>query len=193
MKRIAGRLLAAAGVLFLLGLLAGAFLGLSVVRRGMSARMAPSALEEFLALRMRSAATPARIRALKNPLKLDADVLAGGRHHFADHCASCHANDGSGATGLGQNLYPKAPDLRAARSQELSDGELYSIIQNGIRLSGMPAWGEAHENDDETWALVAFIRHLPQATVGELKEMEALNPKAPVPHESGVARDDGRA
>lgn len=112
-----------------------------MIRRGMSARTEPMAIEEFLALRMRSMATPARIRAMHNPLRANDAVITGARHHFADHCASCHANDGSGSTDMGKNLYPKAPDLRASRTQDLTDGEIYAIIQNGIRLSGMPAWG----------------------------------------------------
>ena len=179
MKLMVGRVLALAGILAIAGLLAGLLLGWSIARRGISARNEPSRLEEFLALRMRALATPARVRAMKNPLNVDAALLTGARHHFADHCASCHANDGGGATELGKNLYPKAPDLRGARSQQLTDGELYGIIQNGIRLSGMPAWGDAHENDEESWALVAFIRHLPQVSADELREMESLNPKGP--------------
>ena len=179
MRSAVGRVLAVVGALALVALAAGGIAGMAMIRRGMSARAQPMAVEEFLALRARSMATPARIRALHNPLRIDDGVLTGGRRHFADHCASCHANDGSGDTEMGRNLYPKAPDLRAARTQNLTDGEIYSIIQNGIRLSGMPAWGEEHENDEETWALVAFIRHLPQIGASELQEMEKLNPKGP--------------
>jgi len=68
---------------------------------------------------------------------------------------------------MGKNLYPKAPDMRASLTQNLSDGELYSIIQNGIRLTGMPAWGQAIDNDKDTWSLVAFIGHLPKVTPEE--------------------------
>ena len=174
-----GRVLAVVGALALIALAGLAVAGLAMVRRGMSARAQPMAVEEFLALRMRSMATPARIRSLQNPLRVDDGVVTAGRRHFADHCASCHANDGSGSTEMGKNLYPKSPDLRAARTQSLTDGEIYSIIQNGIRLSGMPAWGQEHENDEETWALVAFIRHLPKIGKGELEEMEKLNPAGP--------------
>jgi mono/diheme cytochrome c family protein len=69
--------------------------------------------------------------------------------------------------------------MRAPATQDLSDGEIYSIIQNGIRMTGMPAWGTTREeNDEESWGLVAFIRHLPRATEHELREMEKLNPKS---------------
>jgi mono/diheme cytochrome c family protein len=99
--------------------------------------------------------------------------------HFSDHCASCHSNDGSGDTLFGKGLYPKPPDMRTAETQNKSDGELYYTIETGVRLSGMPAFGEEHSvgGDAETWALVLFIRYLPQITAEELDEMKGLNPK----------------
>ena len=107
-------------------------------------------------------------------------MLADARAHFADHCAVCHANDGSGQTAIGQNLYPKAPDMRLDDTQRLTDGELYYIIQNGIRLTGMPGWGkEGDENDEDTWKLVHFTRHLGELTAAQLKDMKGLNPKTP--------------
>ena len=99
--------------------------------------------------------------------------------HFADHCATCHANDGSGDTSFGKGLYPKPPDMHKKETQNKSDRELYYTIENGIRLSGMPAFGEEHAKagDMETWNLVLFIRHLPNQTAEELVQMEQLNPK----------------
>lgn len=179
MRQAMGRMLAVIGALALVALVAAAFAGFTMVRRGLSAREQPTMMEEFLARRMRSMATPARVRDLPNPLPASEAVLAGARHHFADHCASCHANDGSGSTEMGRNLYPKAPDLRAPRTQSLTDGEMYAIIQNGIRMTGMPAWGAEHGSDEESWALVMFIRHLPAVTQDELRQMETLNPKGP--------------
>jgi mono/diheme cytochrome c family protein len=106
-------------------------------------------------------------------------VLDGARAHFADHCASCHGNDARGKTSIGQNLYPKVPDMWHAETQSLSDGELFSIIKNGVRLTGMPAWGgDTPEDDKETWELVHFIRHLPTISEAELQEMKDLNPKS---------------
>jgi mono/diheme cytochrome c family protein len=150
----------------------------SVIRRGFSAREQPSALENYLATSVRALAVPIRARNERNPFLPSPDVLAEARAHFADHCAICHANDGSGKTEIGQNLYPKAPDMRLPRTQKLTDGELYYTIHNGIRLTGMPAWG-ADEKDDDSWKLVLFIRHLPELTPREEREMESLNPKGP--------------
>lgn len=150
------------------------------VRRGFSARDEPSAVERVVARAVRRAATPARARDARNPVRLSQDALADARTHFADHCATCHANDGSGNTAIGRNLYPKAPDMRLPETQRLTDGELYYIIENGIRLTGMPAWGKAGDpTDEDTWKLVAFIRHLKDLTPEQLEEMEAMNPKTP--------------
>src|SRR5882672_8716695 len=154
--------------------------GWSIVRRGFSARDEPSRAEKFVARRVRSLAVPARARDATNPVSLTPETLADARGHFADHCAICHANDGSGHTTIGQNLYPKAPDMRLEDTQRLTDGELYSIIQNGIRLTGMPAWGkDGDENDEDGWKLVHFIRHLNELTPAQLQDMEKLNPKTP--------------
>ena len=73
-------------------------------------------------------------------------------------------------------MYPRPPDLRAARTQDQTDGELYYAINQGIRLTGMPAWGTDGEADLDSWALVAFIRTLPELTPAQLEAMKALNP-----------------
>jgi mono/diheme cytochrome c family protein len=147
-------------------------------RRGFSARQEPSAIEDILAKTARNMALPSEYQKLRNPLPMSPENLRAGMEHFADHCAICHANDGSGDTLFGKNLYPKPPDMRTAETQHKPDGELYYTIQNGVRLTGMPAFGEDHGTADaDTWRLLLFIRHLPQLTNDQLKEMEALNPK----------------
>ena len=157
---------------------AAAAFGWVTIRRGFSARDNPSAIEKFVAKTARQLAVPSQYRQLRNPLSSSSDLHAG-MEHFADHCATCHANDGSGDTLFGKGFYPKPPDMRAKETQNKSDGELYYTIENGIRLSGMPAFGEEHAKagDRETWNLVLFIRHLPNQTAEELQQMEQLNPK----------------
>ena len=159
-------------------LVAVAIAGFTTVRRGFSARDNPSAMETYVAKTARRLSVPASKRNAANPFPESSEVLAEARAHFADHCAICHGNDGSGKTQIGQNLYPKAPDMRLPQTQNLTDGEIYYTIHNGIRLTGMPAWG-TDVKDEESWKLVLFIRHLPQLTPAEEGEMEALNPKGP--------------
>ena len=109
------------------------------LEHGVSARDNPTAIETFIARKARHWAVPEKARSLKNPLTPTEEMVAHGRAHWADHCATCHANNGSGENMIGKNLYPKAPDMRRDETQSLSDGELYYIIRNGIRLTGMPA------------------------------------------------------
>ncbi|GAC1535828.1 MAG: hypothetical protein NVS2B9_01290 [Myxococcales bacterium] len=162
-------------VLVLLGVVA---LAAVLLRGGMAARTEPSPLEARLALNLRALGLRAS-RARLNPVPASVETLAEARTHFADHCASCHGNDGSGQTQMGRNLYPRAPDMRLAATQRLTDGELFAIIEEGVRFTGMPAWGDqSAESQLATWKLVHFIRHLPRLSPEELVEMEALNPKA---------------
>lgn len=147
---------------------------------GLSARATPGAVEARVARAVRGLAVPREVRERQNPVPRSDEALAQGRAHFADHCSSCHANNGSGDTEMGRNLFPKAPDMRLAASQELTDGELFWIIENGIRFTGMPGWSTGtREGEEASWHLVHFIRRLPDITEAEVEEMEELNPRSP--------------
>jgi mono/diheme cytochrome c family protein len=146
---------------------------------GLSARDTPGAMETRLASTVQRWAIPRSARELSNPMQASPEVLVEARRHFADHCASCHGNDGSGATEMGQKLYPRVPDMRLAHTQNLSDGEIYYIIENGVRFTGMPAWGTGGTSDHDTWHLVLFIRHLPKMTDEDMQDMKANNPRSP--------------
>ena len=175
-------------VWFLVGALAvvavagvGGLIFLETRANGFSARAEPSSVEAFAARQARSMAmSAAGAKQISKPVANSPEVLAEARAHWADHCATCHANNGSGNTEMGKHMYPPAPDMRQAETQDLTDGELFYIIQNGIRLSGMPSWGSGTSQDEQdSWKLVRFIRHLPKLTAEEEQEMEELNPKSP--------------
>lgn len=172
--------LKAFALLVVLLAVAGAILVWYVVTTGVSARDEPGYFEKFAARRVRTMAIARRAGSLTNPVEYSGEIVAAGRAHFADHCAICHANDGSGETVMGRGMWPKAPDMRLPATQDLSDGELFYIIENGIRFTGMPGWGTGRKDGEEaSWHLVHFIRRLPKLTPPELEEMEALNPKSP--------------
>jgi mono/diheme cytochrome c family protein len=179
--------------LLLLGLtvVLGAFGVWYFVNSGVSAREQPGRVEEFMARRVRDMAVSRGAKSLTNPVEYSDEVIAEGRAHFADHCATCHANDGSGNTEMGRGMWPKVPDMRLAQTQNLSDGELFWIIENGIRFTGMPAWGTGtKESETASWHLVHFIRRLPKLTPDELEEMEALNPKSPAEIRQQIAEEE---
>jgi mono/diheme cytochrome c family protein len=120
---------------------------------------------------------PADLRQAGNPVAPTPAVLVEARAHFADHCAICHGHDGKGRTQIGERLYPRVPDLTLDPTQSLSDGELFSIIENGVRLTGMPGWGDGTaESGYGSWTLVHFIRRLPQLTADEIDGMRQVPP-----------------
>jgi mono/diheme cytochrome c family protein len=165
------------------------FLAASILHNGMSARATPTALEAMMARNARLMSIPSDARAQKNPLTASEENLRDARLHFADHCATCHGNDGDGDTMIGKGLYPKPPDLRLQETQKLSDGELFWIIENGVRFTGMPAFS-SHGAQNDSWKLVLFIRHLPQLTAEERIEMEKYNPKGVDDREEEKEEDD---
>ena len=146
--------------------------------QGIGASATPGPVETALARTARHWLVPAHERARTNPEPTTPDNLKDGMAHWADHCAGCHANDGSGLTPMGQGLYPKAPDMRLPATQGLSDGELFYLIEHGVKITGMPAWGTGTpEGEQGSWHLVQFIRRLPSLAEAELAEMEGLNPR----------------
>lgn len=173
-------------VVFVLGVALAWYM---VVRPCCGARVKPSAVEAAVARNLRSLSIPSVDRDRKNPFTSSPELLKEASEHFADHCAVCHNNDGSGQTEMGRNFYPPVPDMRQATTQQLTDGEIYSIIHNGVRWTAMPAWGES-DKDEDSWKLVPFIRHLPQLTPGEIREMERFNPRNPVELEEEKAEQE---
>ena len=174
----------------LLGLVVAA--AASLLHDGLSSRATPTRFEIMIARNARHLAIPSNARLTQNPVPASAEDLRDARLHFADHCAICHGNDGGGQTTIGNGLYPKPPDLRLAETQSLTDGELFWIIENGVRFTGMPAFstGGEHGGAQDSWKLVHFIRHLPHLTAAERIEMERYNPKGPDDREEEQREND---
>jgi len=169
------------GILLFLVVAALGGLVWSMISRGFSAKDEPNSAEAYIARGFRRMAIPRKAREARNPVEASPDVIAGAIEQFADHCAICHGNDGSGRTLIGRGLNPKPPDMSKQETQQATDGELYYVIQNGVRLTGMPAFGQdpGDLDDRENWALVDFIRHLPNLTDEEVAVMKTMNPKSP--------------
>jgi mono/diheme cytochrome c family protein len=151
-----------------------------VVSTGLKAQPEPGAMETRVARTIRGFAIPREVKARSNPIGTSAEEIKPGLEHFARYCAMCHGNDGSGqGAAIGRGLFPKPPDMRAAATQSLTDGEIFYIIENGVRFTGMPAFGTGKPNpagEKQVWQLVRFIRHVPQIAPDEIDSMKSLNP-----------------
>jgi len=160
-------------VVVVIGILGGVLL----VRRGFRATATPTQWEVTVARALRDFAIPFRERNAKNPLDPTWDSVRRGRESYFAECANCHGIDGAGTTHMGLSLYPRVPDLRAPATQNLTDGEIHYIIENGVQLTGMPAWGNAggshRESSSNSWKLVLFIRSLGGLTQSEQEQQSA--------------------
>jgi len=158
---------------------------------GLSADAEPGAVERTVAARLVRLSIPADAQQQQNPFGTDPAAWRAAADHYSDHCAICHGSDGHGRTEMGENMYPKVPDLGDAGVQRLSDGALFAIIQNGVRWTGMPAWKREHSPDD-TWKLVSFIRKVPSLTSEDLESLvhhDDTDRRGPDRHENHEHRD----
>jgi len=163
-------LLLATLALVAIGVIGAILLGI-MLHRGFRANTQPTYFEARIARALRNASIPHRERRAKNPAQGNPDALNAGRDRFLMQCSSCHGIDGSGRTQMGQNLYPRVPDLRSDSTQSLTDGEIHYIIENGVQLTGMPAWRTAHPAaQSDSWELVSFIRSLKPLTHREMAQ-----------------------
>jgi mono/diheme cytochrome c family protein len=168
------------GLAVVVGIVVGGITLAYVRTTGLRALPEPGRLETRVARAVRSLAVPSDAKSRINPFAGSAEAMREGLQHFARYCAMCHGNDGSiQKTPIGHGLFPKPPDLRDSPTQQLTDGELFYIIDNGVRFTGMPAFGTgtpSEAGDRQVWQLVTFIRHLPRITAAEVGWMESLNP-----------------
>jgi mono/diheme cytochrome c family protein len=128
---------------------------------GCTAGKQPSQGETSLANAAKDVTIPLQAGKMKNPLPETDEVLSQGQEVFLGSCAQCHGPDARGDTSLGRSMDPPAMDLSSPHVQHWNDAELFWIIQNGVRLTGMPAWRSSISGDD-TWRLARFIHNLPR-------------------------------
>jgi mono/diheme cytochrome c family protein len=134
---------------------------LATLMVGCTANKQPSRAETALANAAKDVVIPLEAENKQNPLPESDEVVNQGRQLFLESCAICHGADGHGAPYLGRSMYPPAMDMTSPHVQHWSDAELFWIIQNGVRLTGMPSWQSAISATD-TWKLARFIHDLPR-------------------------------
>jgi len=132
----------------------------------------PGKLEKRLAEAALDRSVARRAPKTANPAAASPDVLRTGLAHYRGMCVTCHGAPGVDPSEIGMGLNPPAPDLTVTKVQSRTDGELFWLVSHGIRMTGMPAFGPTHE-DDEIWKIVAFLRHLPELTKEEEKVLKS--------------------
>jgi mono/diheme cytochrome c family protein len=156
-----------------------------------SATIPPSKTERRLATFALNRSVARRAPNRKNPLPGAAEDLRGGLAHFRENCVICHGAPGVDPGEIGQGLNPGAPDLTLPRVQARSDGELYWITSNGIRMTGMPAFSPTH-GENEIWQMVAFLRHLPEISDEEKKQLKTETEEEEHHHEEAPPAGDAK-
>ena len=108
---------------------------------------------------VRDRSIKAHAAGIAPPADLDSQArLVNGTSHFAEHCAACHTAPGVEASDMAEGMYPHPPVLTDV-AQRRTPGELFWILKNGIKMSGMPSWGD--HGDEDLWNTVAFMERLP--------------------------------
>lgn len=122
----------------------------------------PSAFEERLLNTVKDRSIARRAKGIVVPDLSGLPRLARGHELYRVHCVSCHGGPGVSPDGLSMGLTPVPPPLDAERVQAKGDAELFWVLKHGIRFTGMPGFALAVDNEDDLWALVAYVRQLPK-------------------------------
>jgi mono/diheme cytochrome c family protein len=124
-----------------------------------------------------------------NPFGNKAEALKAGFDHYKENCFVCHAAPGVKSSEIAQGMNPAPPILDDV--EDLTDGQLYWVVKNGIRMTGMPAFGPTHD-DDEIWKIVTFIRHIPKLTPEEKASLTQASENEEHHHEeeTGAAKKE---
>jgi len=154
---------------------------LCALLQGCTADRYPSKQETTLANSAKDVVIPLEAGRKKNPLPETDAVMRQGQEVFLGSCAQCHGADGRGGTDIGRSMTPPAMDLSSSHVQHWSDAELFWIIQNGVRFTGMPAW-QSSISEEDTWKLAHFIHKLPR--------LDAASIAVPSQVQGGIPTED---
>jgi len=120
---------------------------------------------------MKEKSIKANSKNIEVPNLDDKKLILNGYKGYDEMCVTCHAAPGKSATVIADGLYPKPPELKNKEIiEEWNDKEIFWIIKNGIKMTGMPAYGPTH-SDEDLWAIVAFLNHLHEMSEKEYKAM----------------------
>jgi len=126
-----------------------------------------------------------RAASIEIPETKGEQQVDSGFRSYREMCAICHTPPGAKDSPITKGLNPVPPDL-AKSAEHMSPGELFWAIKNGIRMTGMPAWGPTHK-DSEMWDIVAFVKKLPSMSKNDYLEMDGRLEKG---HDHGAGGHD---
>lgn len=134
-----------------------------IVTRNISALPEPGPFESRMFTAVRNSYIERAARSYSRAPASNASQISAGQGLFSMACASCHGTDGRSPTNIGRWMYPRVLDLGSPEVQRLSNPELFWVIKNGVRFSGMPGFGKTF-SDDEIWQATYYVRSLGTAT-----------------------------
>jgi mono/diheme cytochrome c family protein len=152
----------------------GGLLGLGVISSGLpdiSAANEHNKLTLWVLNETMERSVKRHAKDITAPSLNDQVMIQKGFGHYDAMCATCHGAPGVSRSEIGRGLYPRPPSL-AAVLDEWTPEQLFWITKNGVKLTGMPAFGKTH-TDDELWAIIAFVEKLPDIEPDDYLAMRA--------------------
>ena len=125
-------------------------------------------------------------RSIGQPPRFTDHMVKDGFDHYEDMCGGCHGGPGIERGEIGKGLNPPAPDLADA-VPAWSPGQLFWIVKNGLKMTGMPSFGKTHD-DNQIWSIVAFIEQLPGMSDEQYREMKEQAGPATHAHSPAATR-----
>jgi mono/diheme cytochrome c family protein len=155
-------------ILWMIAVLAVVLIGIAALRFNVAALHEPGTVETRVANSFkRFLIHRASLHGIPPRPQDTMSSIERGASYYGQDCGTCHGGDGQAKQPPGRWMYPRASDLTSKRVQSYSDEELFWIIHNGIRFTGMPAFGEV-EAPDHVWDLVNYVRILsPDSQTGD--------------------------
>jgi len=127
-----------------------------------------------------------------NPYATDPAAAAAGLGHYRENCLACHGARDVDTAEFAKGLNPGPPMLDMDEVQKMSDGELFWVVANGLRATGMPAFAPTH-SPREIWQIVSFVRHLPRLSEAESAALKKGQPDEGAHHDEGHAGGEAPA
>jgi mono/diheme cytochrome c family protein len=159
------------GFLFAVVVMAGGALAVTYTGAyNVAANVPDSAVAKWLLSTNMKQSVAGQAQSVSAPPRLTEEQAREGARLYKDTCVYCHGAPGKDPGSIGKGLNPQAVYLPDA-VKRWNDAELFWIIRNGIKMTGMASYGAAHSNE-EIWALVAFVRRLPNMTPEQYDQME---------------------